>query len=122
MLTVACTGPATPCEELCDGTARCIDGNAACEAEGLAGDGDFVADCVRLCEAAGTGLTASEEAEALTCLDCLRAGTDFDSCNGETALDTVCRDQCRTDGAIVVRNSFGPALFDERPAIDCLRR
>ncbi|MEQ9072756.1 MAG: hypothetical protein RLP09_02805 [Sandaracinaceae bacterium] len=123
LLAAGCANaPASPCDERCAGTARCIAGNEACGAEGFSGGGAFAADCVRLCEAAGTGLDASQEADALACLDCLRAGTDFASCNGETALDTVCHDVCRTDGAAAFRNTFGPAIFDAQPGIECLRR
>ena len=121
-LLVGCTNPASPCDEVCDGTIRCIDGNAACSADGFSGDATFRADCVRLCEAAGSGLTTAQETDALDCLECLRVRTDFAACNGETALDTVCRDVCRTDGAAAFRNVYGPAIFDAHPGIECLRR
>ena len=119
-LFVACTSPADPCTEGCDGIARCMAGNATCVANGVDGSGSFMQTCTSLCEAAGAGLDAEQEAQVLECLDCLR-GQSFSACNGEILLDETCMTTCRSDGAGAFRNQFGPAIFDATPGIECLR-
>lgn len=121
LLLVGCTAsPADPCAELCDGIARCRQGNDACNAAGSTDYEPIYSDCVSLCEATADTLTETEQEEALACLDCLRELTDFGECNGETLLDTTCAATCRSGGAIPFRNSFGPALFSAHD-VNCLR-
>lgn len=120
LLLVGCTTTAPePCAELCDGIARCRQGNEACNAAGSTDYEPFYSDCVALCEASADALTQTEQEEALACLDCLRELTDFGACNGETLLDTTCATTCRSGGAIPFRNSFGPALFSAHD-VSCL--
>ncbi|MGE0792379.1 MAG: hypothetical protein AB7S26_42285 [Sandaracinaceae bacterium] len=120
LLWIAAGCSSDPCTELCDGIARCREGNAACVAAGATDRDPFMDTCVTQCQASADMLDANEQAESLECLDCLRAQTDFGMCTGETLLDDTCAATCRNDGASAFRNDFGPAVFNDLQ-LSCLR-
>jgi hypothetical protein len=117
VMALAGCGTSDPCTELCDGIARCREGNASCAATEREA---FMTTCVSHCEASAEGLSEAEAADARECLECLRAETGFSMCVGETLLDTTCASTCRNPGTIVFRNEFGPAAFSDL-SLDCLR-
>jgi hypothetical protein len=118
VITTGCGQSGDPCDQLCDGIVRCRMGNAQCVAEGMTAREPFMTDCVAVCGDLEMGLTETEREEALECLDCLRAETNFAECNGEMLVDDTCASTCRSDGAARFRNNFYPMLWDD---YGCLR-
>ena len=118
VLVICGCGSNDPCTELCDGIARCREGNATCVSEGMTARDPFMMTCVAQCESSALLLDASQEVQAQECLDCLRAETNFGLCDGEMLLDDTCAATCRSDGAGAFRDDFGPAIFSE---FSCLR-